>query len=353
MVPAGVEGLSNAGHTVLVQKGAGLGSGIPDAEYVKAGAKIIGSAPEIFKRSDMIVKVKEPIAPEFKLLRENQTLFTYLHLAADRKLTQAMMDRKIIGIAYETIEENGSLPLLTPMSEIAGRMAIQEGAKYLERPMMGRGVLLAGVPGVAPCKVVIIGGGVVGTNAAKMAAGLGSQVTLLDVNLDRLRYLDDVLPKNVVLLMSNSVNIREQIKDADLLIGGILLKGAKAPVLVSKAMLKTMKQGAVLVDVSVDQGGCIETTRPTTHQNPTYIVNGVVHYCVANMPGAVGRTSTFALTNATFPYVMKIVKSGAVEAIKQYRSMATGVNVFRGHLTYQAVAETFNLPYTPIDHLVN
>ena len=354
MVPAGVEALKRAGHKVLIEKNAGVGSGVNDAEYRKAGATIKNTNKEIFKLSDMIVKVKEPLQAEYKLIKKGQILFTYFHFAADLKLTKAIQNSGCIAIAYETVEEkDGSLPLLTPMSEIAGRMAPQEGAKYLEKPMMGRGVLLGGVPGVAPCEVVVIGGGIVGTNAAKMAAGLGAKVTMLDVNLDRLRYLDDTMPKNVTLLMSNSYNIREQVKKADLLIGAVLVKGAKAPKLVTRAMVKTMKPGSVLVDVAIDQGGCIETVHPTTHSKPTYIVDGVVHYSVANMPGAVGRTSTFALTNATFPFALKIANLGVIEAVRNYPSLAKGLNMYLGKVTYKAVADTFGLEYTPYDVAIN
>ena len=353
MVPSGVEALVKAGHKVIVEKNAGIGSGITDAEFKKAGAQIKGTNKEVYKQADMIVKVKEPIPMEYSLLRENQIVFTYFHFAADLSLTKAVVKSKCIAIAYETVEEGGTLPLLTPMSEIAGRMAVQEGAKYLEKPMMGRGVLLGGVPGVAPCEVVVIGGGIVGTNAAKMAAGLGAKVTLLDVNLDRLRYLDDIMPKNVTFLMSNSYNIREQAKKADLLIGAVLVKGAKAPTLVSKETIKAMKHGAVVVDVAIDQGGCIETVHPTSHAHPTFIYGGVVHYCVTNMPGAVGRTSTFALTNATFPYALKIANLGAVEAIRRMPGLAKGLNMFKGKITYKAVADTFKMTYIPVEHALN
>jgi len=351
MVPSGVDALTRAGHKVFVEKNAGLGSGITDAEYRKAGAVIKDSNKEIYKIADLIVKVKEPLPKELPLIREGQIVFTYFHFAADEKLTKGFLKTKAIAVAYETVEENGLLPLLTPMSEIAGRMSVQEGAKYLEKPMMGRGVLLGGVPGVAPCEVVVIGGGVVGTNAAKVAAGLGAKVTILDVDLNRLRYLDDIMPKNVTLLMSNRYTIREQVRKADLLIGAVLVKGAKAPVLVTKEMIKTMKPGSVVVDVAIDQGGCIETSRPTTHSNPTFIYNGVVHYGVTNMPGAVGRTSTFALTNATFPYVLKIANHGIVEAVKLFPSIAKGLNIYRGKVTYKAVADTFDLEYTPLDNI--
>ncbi|OGS22682.1 MAG: alanine dehydrogenase [Elusimicrobia bacterium RIFOXYA2_FULL_39_19] len=352
MVPSGVESLVKKGHKVLVEKSAGCGSGITDRDYSNAGAIMKKTPKEIFAISDMIVKVKEPLPQEFPLIRQNQIVFTYFHFAADVKLTKALVERKAIAVAYETIEERGTLPLLTPMSEIAGRMAVQEGAKYLEKPMMGKGVLLGGVPGVAPCKVVIIGGGIVGTNAAKMASGLGAHVTILDVNLDRLRYLDDIMPKNVTTLMANSYTIREQVKNADLVIGAVLIKGAKAPVLVTRQMIASMAPGSVIVDVAVDQGGCIETIHATTHNDPVYIVNGVVHYGVANMPGAVGRTSTFALTNATFPYIQKIADEGIKKAIKKYPPLALGVNMYSGKITYKAVSETFGMEYTPLEQLL-
>ncbi|OGS18884.1 MAG: alanine dehydrogenase [Elusimicrobia bacterium RIFOXYA2_FULL_40_6] len=353
MVPAGVEALVKKGNRVLVEKNAGYGSGITDNDYKKAGAVIKNTAKEIFSASDMIVKVKEPLPQEFPLIREGQIVFTYFHFAADLRLTKAMLERKCISVAYETIEERGTLPLLTPMSEIAGRMAVQEGAKYLEKPMMGKGVLLGGVPGVAPCKVVIIGGGIVGTNAAKMASGLGASVTILDVNLERLRYLDDIMPKNVTTLMANNYTIREQVKNADLLIGAVLIKGAKAPVLVTKEMVSTMSPGSVIVDVAVDQGGCIETIHATTHNDPVYIVSGVVHYGVANMPGAVGRTSTFALTNATFPYAQKIAEEGIKKVVQKYPAIALGVNTYLGKITYKAVADTFKMSFASIETLIH
>ena len=353
MVPAGVESMVKAGHKVLVEKNGGLGSGISDAEYREAGAIIKKTAKEIYKAADMIVKVKEPLPCEYSLLRPKQIVFTYFHFAADIKLTKAVQKSNCIAIAYETVEEDETLPLLTPMSEIAGRMAVQEGAKYLEKPMMGRGVLLGGVPGVAPCEVVVIGGGIVGSNAAKMAAGLGAKVSILDVDLNRLRYLDDVMPKNVSLIMSNSYNIRDRVKRADLLIGAVLVKGAKAPTLVTRNMIKTMKPGAVLVDVAIDQGGCIEGVHPTTHASPTFMFHGVVHYCVANMPGAVGRTSTFALTNATFPFALKLANYGAVEACRRSPALAKGMNMFLGKVTYKAVADTFGMEFVSVENAVN
>jgi alanine dehydrogenase len=350
MVPAGVEELKARGHTVLVEKGAGLGSGISDAEFRAAGAQIAARADEIYLRADMIVKVKEPLPPEHKMMREGQVMFTYLHLAASRQLTLGMVKTKSVCIAYETIQlPDRSLPLLIPMSEVAGRMAIQEGAKYLEIHQNGRGILLGGVPGVAPADVVVLGGGIVGTNAAMMAAGLGARVTILDVSLPRLRYLDEVMPKNVTTLMSNAVNIRESLKVADLLVGAVLLAGARAPVLVTREMLKLMKPGAVIVDVAVDQGGCIETVRPTTHQKPTYVVEGVIHYCVANMPGAVARTSTFALTNATLPYVLALAGKGWQAACRADSALARGLNVIEGKIVIKEVADFFKLPYEPWD----
>ncbi|NOZ23375.1 MAG: alanine dehydrogenase [Planctomycetes bacterium] len=344
MIPVGVEEMREAGHKVLVETKAGEGSGIADAEYRKAGAKIAPSAREVFKKSDMIVKVKEPLPSEYRFLRKGQTVFTYFHFAASCSLTKAVMKSGITAVAYETISlDDGTHPLLTPMSEVAGRMAIQEGAKYLERPMEGRGILLGGVPGVAPAEVVIIGGGIVGTNAAKVAAGLGARVIVLDVNLDRLRYLDDILPKNVITLMSNAENLRAKVAEADLLIGAVLVVGARAPRLVTKEMIKTMKPGAVVVDVAIDQGGCIETSRPTTHRKPTYKVHKVLHYCVTNMPGAVGRTSTYALTNVTLPYALQIANKGWRQAAKDNPAICRGVNVTGGSITYKAVAETFRM----------
>ncbi len=347
VVPAGVEALRDHGHKVFIQKGAGQGSGISDADYRKVGATIVASAREVFLRAEMIVKVKEPLRPEYGLLRRGQTLFTYLHLAASRSLTRALMRTGITGFAYETLEkEDGSLPLLTPMSEIAGRMSIQEGAKYLEKPMMGKGVLLSGVPGVSTCHVVIIGGGVVGANAAKIAAGLGAQVIVLDVDLDRLRYLSDIMPPNVRLVMSNAHNIRHYVKEADLLVGAVLVKGAKAPCLVAAKTVKTMEPGAVIVDVAIDQGGCIETCdHATTHSRPTYIRHGVVHYTVANMPGAVGRTSTFALSNATFPYVLQLADRGPMTAAREDAAVMRALNLYQGKVTYAAVAEAFGMEY--------
>ena len=349
MVPAGVHALVQAGHEVFVEVGAGLGSGILDEDFEAAGAKLLATAQEIYGTADMIVKVKEPLPPEYELIKKDQIVYTYFHFAASRELTEAMLKTGAVCIAYETMEDKqGGLPLLTPMSEVAGRMSVQEGAKFLERPTEGRGILLGGVPGVEPGKVVIIGGGVVGTNAAKMAAGIGARVTIMDIDLDRLRYLDDVLPANVIEIYSNAYNIREEINSADLVIGAVLIPGAKAPSLIRREDLSDMKQGAVIVDVAVDQGGCVETTKPTTHSNPTYIVDGVVHYCVANMPGAVGRTSTFALTNATSRFGLEIAKLGWKEAAKKHGEIRTGVNVVDGKITYEAVAQAFDMEYTPL-----
>jgi alanine dehydrogenase len=354
LLPVGAEMLIKHGHKVLVEKNAGVGSGFSDAEYRKSGATIVSSAKDIFRRSDMIIKVKEPQRVEIRMIREDQVIFTYFHFAASRSLTEGMIRSKAISIAYETMEEeDGTLPLLTPMSEVAGRMAVQEGAKYLERPMEGQGILLGGVPGVAPANVVIIGGGVVGINSAKMAAGLGARVTILDVDLERLRYLSDVLPANVTPLMSNPENLRLMVAEADLLIGAVLIKGAKAPRLVTRKMIGTMKKGSVIVDVAVDQGGCIETIKPTTHTNPTYIISGVVHYAVANMPGAVARTSTYALTNATLPYAVEIADKGYVKAARQNRTIWTGVNVLKGKVTDAAVARAFRMKYTPLEKLIS
>ena len=348
MIPSGVGELTRAGHKVLVEKEAGTGSGFVDSEYLAAGAKIIDSPGEIFAKADIIVKVKEPQPIECEMLRRGQVCFTYFHFAADRKLTDGIVKSGCIAIAYETVRDReGRLPLLTPMSEVAGKMAVQEGAKYLERPMMGRGILLGGVPGVEPAKAVILGGGVVGTNSAKIAAGLGALVVVMDVNLDRLRYLSDVMPANVQLLFSDKARIREQIAQADLVIGAVLIPGARCPILISREDLKVMKPGAVIVDVGVDQGGCCETIKPTTHDNPTYVVDGIVHYGVANMPGAVGRTSTFALTNATMPYMMRLAEMGWREATKADPGLANGVDAYEGHLSNKDVAKTFGMEFRP------
>jgi len=353
LVPAGAEVLVEDGHTVLVEEGAGLGTQIEDSEYRAAGAQIVATDEEIFARSDMIVKVKEPLPQEYRLLRHGQTIFTYFHFAASEDLTRAMVESGAVCVAYETIQlPDGTLPLLTPMSEVAGRMAVQEGAKYLERPMEGRGILLAGVPGVPPANVVILGGGIVGANSAKIAAGFGANVYILDINLERLRYLDDVMPANVTTVFSNRLNIRNLLPQADLVIGGVLRRGAKAPVLVSREMLTTMKRGAVVVDVAVDQGGCFETTHATTHSEPTYIVEGVVHYCVANMPGAVAGTSTYALTNETLPYVRRLANKGWKQAMQNSAPLRMGLNVALGKVCFPDVAEQFEMPYTPVDELI-
>jgi alanine dehydrogenase len=345
LVPAGAESLVSDGHTVLVEQGAGLGSGFPDAAYTAAGASIVPKIDDIWAKAEMIMKVKEPIEVEWPRMRKGQVIFTYFHFAAAETLTKAVVKSGAIAIAYETVQlPSGELPLLTPMSEVAGCMAVQEGAKYLEKVFGGSGILLGGVPGVLPAEVLIIGGGVVGTNAAKMAAGLGAHVTLLDVSLDRLRYLADVLPPNVDLLYSNRHNILDQLKRADLVVGAVLLPGAKAPHLVKRADLKLMKPGSVIVDVAVDQGGCIETIKPTTHENPTYVVDGIIHYAVANMPGGVPRTSTLALTNATFPYAKRLAKQGWKQACKADPALSLGLNVVEGKVVYPGVAEAFGLP---------
>src|SRR5437773_7608588 len=344
MIPVGVEELTRAGHQVLIQAGAGQGSGISDEQYSANGAEIVPLAAGVWKRADLIVKVKEPLPEEWPLLRPGQIIFTYFHFAADEPLTQAVMRSGITAIAYEAIKDaRGTLPLLTPMSEVAGRMSIQEGAKFLERPFEGRGILLGGVPGVLPASVVVLGGGIVGANAAKVAAGLGANVFILDINLDRLRYLDDVMPRNVTTLFSDRHNILDSIVRADLLIGAVLIPGAKAPYLVRREDIKRMPPGSVIVDVAIDQGGCIETSRPTTHSKPTYIVDDVIHYCVTNMPGAVGRTSTYALSNVTLPYVLQLAKKGLDRAVKENAALAYGVNIYEGRITNPAVAETFGV----------
>lgn len=344
MVPAGVEELSRAGHTVLIQTGAGSGSGISDEQYARAGAHIVPTRDEVWKRADLVVKVKEPLADEWPHMRTGQTVFTYFHFAADRALTEAVLKSGITAIAYETIRDaKGTLPLLTPMSEVAGRMSIQEGAKYLERPFDGRGILLAGVPGVPPATVTVIGAGVVGANAARVAAGLGANVFILDVNLDRLRYIDDVMPQNVTTVFSNRLNILDCLKVSDLVIGAVLIPGAKAPHLVRRDDLKVMPPRAVVIDVAIDQGGCLETSRPTTHAKPTYIVDDIVHYCVTNMPGAVGRTSTYALTNVTLPYALQLANKGPDRAVRENPALLAGVNVRAGKVTNGPVAETFGL----------
>jgi alanine dehydrogenase len=353
LVPGGVKTLTDSGHEVLVERGAGIGSGISDSEYETAGAKILATADDVIKAADMVVKVKEPLPQEVQKLREGQILFTYLHLAPMNELTESLLSRGVTGIAYETITaEDGSLPLLTPMSEVAGRMAIQEGAHYLEKPEGGRGVLVGGVPGVPRGDVVIIGGGVVGLNAAKMAVGLGANVTILDKSLPRMQYLDDVFGGRVTTLMSNPITIPAAVRRADLLVGAVLIPGASAPKLVTGEMVRNMKDGSVIVDVAVDQGGCIETTRPTTHSEPTYVVDGVVHYCVANMPGAVPRTSTFALTNVTLPYALRIANQGVVAAARSDPSLKAGLNTYKGKVTCEAVAASQKRVHTPIDELI-
>jgi alanine dehydrogenase len=349
VVPAGVEELVRDGHAVLVESNAGVGSGIMDEEYHALGAQIVDSAEEVWARADLICKVKEPQAVEINMARQDQVLFTYFHFAASRELTQGMLDSGAVSIAYETIEDQrGRLTLLEPMSEVAGKMSVQEGAKYLERPMMGRGILLGGIPGVEPAKVMILGGGIVGTAAAKIAAGLGAHVTILDIDLERLRYLDDIMPANVDTLYSTSESIRRHLSEADLIVGAVLIPGARCPTLVPRSYLSLMKQGAVIVDVGVDQGGCVETIRPTTHTEPTYVIDGIVHYGVANMPGAVGRTSTFGLTNATLPYLRKLSTLGWRDACQCDPGLAKGVNIVNRQVTYQPVAEAFDMPFEPL-----
>ena len=346
LVPAGAEQLVASGHGVIVEVGAGLGSGFTDDLYTKVGAKIAPDAATVWRDSEMIMKVKEPIEPEWKHIRRGQVVFTYFHFAADERLTRAHMDTGAVCVAYETVElPTRELPLLTPMSEVAGRMAVQEGAKYLEKLYGGRGVLLGGVPGVAPAKVVILGGGIVGINAAKMAAGMGAKVTILDLSLERLRYLSDVMPANVVLIHSNRHNIVSEVETADLVVGAVLIPGAKAPKLIRRDDLSRMQPGSVIVDVAIDQGGCVETMRPTTHENPTYVVDGVIHYGVANMPGGVPRTSTLALTNATLPYAMQLANKGWKRALCENPALLKGLNMADGKVTYAAVAEAFGLPF--------
>ncbi len=353
LVPGGAEALAEAGHTILVEHGAGDGSGFSDADYTAAGARIVDGAARVWAEAEMIMKVKEPIEPEWPHMRRDQQIFTYFHFAASEPLTRAVMDSGCVAIAYETVQlPTGELPLLTPMSEVAGRMAVHEGAKYLERFFGGRGILVGGVPGVEPATVVVLGGGIVGTNAAKMAAGLGARVVLLDVSLHRLRYLSDVMPANVTLLYSNRFNILEQIEKADIVIGAVLLPGAKAPHLIQRADLKRMRPGSVIVDVAVDQGGCVETIHPTTHDDPIYVVEGVIHYGVANMPGAVSRTSTLALTNATFPYALRLANQGWRDACRADRALALGLNVVGGKITYPGVADAFGLPCSPVEQVL-
>jgi alanine dehydrogenase len=346
MLPVGIEELVRAGHSVLVETRAGLGSGLSDGEYLAQGAELVSTAAEIFRRADLIVKVKEPLPEEWPLIRDGQAIFTYFHFAASRELTGAMVATGATCLAYETLRDaGGRLPLLTPMSEVAGRMSIQEGAKYLERPQMGRGILLGGVPGVAPAHITILGGGIVGANAAKIAAGFQADITILDINMDRLRHLDEVMPANVNMLYSDRHVIREELRLADLVIGSVLVPGARAPRLIDRALLKTMKPGSVVIDVAIDQGGCLETSRPTTHSDPTFVEEDVVHYGVTNMPGAVGRTSTFALCNVTLPWVLLMANQGVESAARASRPVATAINIHRGAITNRAVAETFGLPF--------
>jgi alanine dehydrogenase len=353
LTPAGTKELVKRGHTVNIQTRAGDGSGFSDEDYTGAGAKIVGTAEETFASAEMIIKVKEPIEQEYNLIRKDQLVFTYFHFASYEPLAHAMVKTGAVCLAYETVERpDGSLPLLVPMSEVAGRMAIQEGAKYLEKPLKGRGILLGGVPGVMPGKVLILGGGVVGTNAAKIAAGMGADVTITDVNINRLRYLDDVMPKNVHTMVSNEYVIRDLVRTHDLIVGAVLVPGAKAPKLITRDMLKIMRPGTVLVDVAVDQGGCIETCKPTTHENPTYIIDDVVHYCVANMPGAVPYTSTLALTNATLPYAIKLAGHGWKKATQENTDLRKGLNVISGKVVYKAVADAFNLPFTDVKEFI-
>ena len=353
LTPAGALELTKRGHKVFVQQGAGVSSGFEDSDYMERGAQILPTIEEVYGKAEMIIKVKEPIESEYKLIREGQLLFTYFHFASYEPLTMAMIRNGSVCLAYETVElPDRSLPLLVPMSEVAGRMAVQEGAKFLEKPEGGRGVLLGGVPGVAPAKVLILGGGIVGTQAAKMAAGMGAMVTLLDVNLNRMRYLEDILPSNVITMYSNEVNIRDLIKNHDLIIGAVLIPGAKAPMLITRDMLKEMRPGTVLVDVAVDQGGCIETCRPTTHEDPIFVIDGVVHYCVANMPGAVPYTSTIALTNATLPYAIKLADHGWQVACTNDQALRAGLNVVNGKVVYKGVADAFNLPFVDVNSVL-
>ncbi len=349
IVPAGVKELTSAGHRVIIQSGAGRGSGISDSEYRQAGAQVLDGSAEVWKAADIILKVKEPLSSEYRFLLQGQIVCTFFHFAANEELTRVAIKASIIAIAYETIRDaKGRHPILTPMSEIAGRMSIQEGAKYLESPMMGKGVLLSGVPGVSPAHIVILGGGVVGSNAAKIASGLGARMTILDVDLDRLRYLDDIMPENVVTLKSDRYSIRAQLKTADLVIGAVLIEGARAPLLVTRDDLALMQPGGVIVHVSIDQGGCFETSRPTTHSDPTFIVDNIIHYCVRNMPGAVGRTSTYALTNVTLPYLLEIAKEGRRVISTRDASLRYGLNIVEGKVTNKAVAETFGLSFSEL-----
>lgn len=354
ITPAGVDALVRAGHKVLIEKGAGEGSGIFDEDYEKAGAEIMPSAESVWENSEMIVKVKEPLPAEYKYFRKGQVIFTYLHLAPEPELTKALMESKVVAIAYETVQkDDGSLPLLTPMSEVAGRLAIQEGAAFLEKFRGGKGVLLSGVPGVPPASIVIVGAGTVGTNALKRAVGMGARVTILDINVNKLRYLDDIYQGRIETLYSNRFNLLNAISKADLVIGAVLIPGAKAPKLVTEEMVRAMEPGSVIVDVAIDQGGCVETIdHPTTHAEPVFVKYGVIHYAVSNMPGAVPRTSTFALTNATLPYALELTNKGWKKAIIENKALARGVNVLNGKITYKAVAEAHNFPYYPLEEVL-
>ncbi|MGI9544304.1 MAG: alanine dehydrogenase [Cyclobacteriaceae bacterium] len=354
VTPSGARELQRQGHQVLVQSTAGIGSGFPDEEYAEAGAELLPNSESVYQKGEMIIKVKEPIEQEYDLIKEDQLLFTYFHFASYQPLTDAMIKNKAVCLAYETVEkEDRSLPLLIPMSEVAGRMSIQEGAKYLEKPSQGRGILLGGVPGVRPAKVLILGGGIVGTHAATMASGLGADVTIMDIDLNRLRHLADIMPSNVNTYMSSEYNIRGLLDTHDLIIGAVLIPGAKAPRLITRDMLKLMKPGTVMVDVAVDQGGCIETCKPTTHENPTYVINNIVHYCVANMPGAVPYTSTLALTNATLPYAISLANLGWKKACQQHHDLRLGLNIVKGDVVYKGVAEAFDLPHVPVTNFLN
>jgi alanine dehydrogenase len=353
VTPAGVADFVKHGHTVYIQSSAGEGSGFSNEEYKEAGASLLPTIEEVYAIAEMIIKVKEPIESEYKLIKKGQLLFTYFHFASYEPLTKAMIESGAVCLAYETVEKTDrSLPLLVPMSEVAGRMSIQEGAKYLEKPLGGRGILLGGVPGVKPAEVIVLGGGIVGTQAAKMAAGMGAQVTIMDISIPRLRQLDDIMPANVQTMFSNSYNIKAAIKTADLVIGGVLIPGAKAPHLITRDMLKLMKKGSVLVDVAVDQGGCFETTKATTHAEPTYVIDDVIHYCVANMPGAVPYTSTLALTNATLPYALQLANKGWKDACKNNPELLLGLNVVDGKVVYKGVSDAFNLAYTPVEKVL-
>lgn len=353
LTPPSVRELTNQGHQVFIEKNAGIGSGLSDEDYLQAGAKILDTPREIYETVEMILKVKEPLPSEYDLLRKGQVVFTYFHFASNQKLTEAMLNKQIVAIAYETVTKNNKLPLLEPMSEIAGRIAVQEGARYLEKFLGGSGTLLGGVPGVKPGKVLIFGGGVVGTNSALIAAGLGAEVVILDIDLDRLRFLDLVMPSNVKLIMSNAENIAEHLKNSDLVIGGVLIPGARTPNLVTRDMLSDMKPGSVIVDVAVDQGGCVETCKPTTHSDPVYTVDNVIHYCVANMPGAVPITSTFALNNAAMKYVLEIADKGYVKAARENKSIADGINMVNGALTCEPVGQAFSIKSEDVFELVS